>query len=112
MTYRVILQPRAERDIRHVARWKLERGKSPESARRWVRSLRAKFDTLKASPHRCPIDPDSDAYGAEVRVLLHGKRQGKCRILFTIRGDEVRVLAVRHAAQESLIEEPDLDEGA
>ncbi len=69
MTYRVILQPRAERDIRHVARWKLERAKSPESALRWVRSLRAKIDTLKASPHRCPIDPDSDVHGVEVRVL-------------------------------------------
>ena len=111
MTYRVILQPGAERDIRQVARWKLERARSPESALRWAHSLRAKIGTLKTNPHRCPIDPDSDAYGAEVRVLLHGKRLGKYRVLFTIRGDEVRVLAVRHTAQENPIEGLDLGDG-
>ena len=79
MTYRVILQPRAERDIRD--------------------------ETLKSSPKRCPVDPDSDAFGEEVRVLLFGKRHGKHRILFTIRGDIVRVLTVRHSAQQSLSDE-------
>jgi hypothetical protein len=32
-----------------------------------------------------PVDPDSDAFGEEVRILLDGKRQGKFRILFAIR---------------------------
>ena len=108
----MILQPRAERDLRQIAHWKRERSKSPESALRWVHSLRAKIDTLRTRPHRCPIDPDSDAYGAEVRMLLHGKRQSKYRVLFAIRGDEVRVLAIRHAAQGSLDEEIGPEEGA
>src|SRR5438874_1013221 len=102
MTYRVILQPQAERDIWAAARWIEEQSKSPAKALRWVRGIRAEIDTLKVSPTRCPIDPDSAVYGEEVRMLLYGKRHGKYRILFTIRGDTVRVLAVRHSAQRSL----------
>jgi hypothetical protein len=37
-------------------------------------------------------------YGEEVRVLLSGKRRGVYRVLFTIRGDTVQVLTVRHSA--------------
>jgi hypothetical protein len=72
---------------------------------RWLRSIRARIDTLETSPDRCPIDPDSEAYGEEVRVLLFGKRGGKYRVLFAIRGDAVRVLTVRHSARRSLVEE-------
>ncbi len=45
---------------------------------------RGKIATLKVNPQRCPIDPDSEVYGEEVRVLLHGKRRGVYRVLFTI----------------------------
>ena len=71
--------------------------------------IRAKINTLKTSPHRCPVDPDSAAYGTEVRVLLYGKRQGVYRVLFTIRGDAVFVLTVRHSAQRRLTD--DVDQG-
>ena len=113
MTYRVILQPQAERAIQHQARWLADQSKSPATALRWVRSLRSKIDTLKVSPLRCPVDPDSEAYGEEVRLLLHGKRHKQFRVLFIIRGDTVHVVAIRHAAQRSLSEEmeDDLPEG-
>lgn len=45
------------------------------------------METLKANPNRCPFVRDSAAYAEEVRVLLYGKRHGKYRILFTIRGE-------------------------
>lgn len=107
MTYQVILQPRAEREIREAALWIREQAKSPTPALRWARSIRAKIETLKKSPHRCPVDPDSAAYGEEVRVLLFGRRPGVYRILFAIRGDVVHVLTVRHSARQSLREEQD-----
>ena len=90
MTYRVILQPRAERDLWAAARWIAAQSRSPTRALQWIRGIRARIDTLQANPKRCPVDPDSDAYGEEVRVLLYGKRHGKYRILFAIRGDSVR----------------------
>lgn len=107
MTYRVILQPRAERDIRAAARYLLEISKSRTTALRWARGVRAKIETLRSNPERCPVDPDSEAYGREVRVLLYGRRPGVYRVLFALEGDVVQVLTVRHAARRSLLEEQD-----
>ena len=107
MTYHVLFQPQAERDIQMAARWILDRSKSPRTALRWANSIRAKISTLKTNPHRCPIDPDSDSYGEEVRVLLYGKRRGVYRVLFAIRGDRVHVLTVRHSAKRNLGDELD-----
>jgi plasmid stabilization system protein ParE len=105
MTYHVVIQPRAERDIRTAALWILGQSDSQATAVRWARNLRTKIATLKTSPQRCPIDPDSDVYGEEVRVQLYGKRRGVYRVLFAIRGETVHVLTVRHSAQQSLAEE-------
>jgi plasmid stabilization system protein ParE len=105
MTYRIVIQPRAERDIRTAALWILGQSGSRTTALRWARNLRATLTTLSTSPQRCPIDPDSDVFGEEVRVLLYGKRRGVYRVLFTIRGDTVYILTVRHSAQRSLADE-------
>ncbi len=81
MMFRVVIQPGAERDIWVAAQWIEDQSKSSAKALRWVRGIRAKVKTLKANPKRCPVDPDSDAYGEEVRLLLYGKRNGRYRIL-------------------------------
>jgi plasmid stabilization system protein ParE len=110
VTYAVVIQPRAERDIQLAAHWILGQSGSPTTAVRWARTLRAKIAKLKSSPHACPIDPDSNVYGQEVRVLLHGKGRSVYRVLFMVRGDTVNVLTVRHSAQRSLAEEVAEDE--
>ncbi len=110
MTHRIIVQPRAERDIVEAARYIRDASRSPATALRWARRLRAKIDTLRANPGRCPVDPDSVVYGREVRVLLFGKRPGVYRVLFTIEADTVQVLTVRHAARRSLREEMEDEE--
>ena len=110
MTYQVVIQHRAERDIRTAALWILGQSGSRATALRWASGLRAKITTLKTNPQRCPIDLDSDVYGEEVRVLLYGKGRGVYRVLFTIRGDTVHILTVRHSAQRSLSEEIAEDE--
>ena len=92
-------------DIRAAARYLLEASKSRATALRWARGVRARIQTLRANPGRCPVDPDSEAYGREVRVLLYGRRRGVYRILFAIEGDVVQVLTVRHAARRSLREQ-------
>lgn len=105
MTYRVIIQPRAEQDILDSARYILDQSKSSEATLRWVRGIRAKIDTLKYHPLRCPID--SDTYGGEVRTLLFGKKRGQYRVLFTIHDDDVRVLTVRPSARRGIGDGPD-----
>jgi plasmid stabilization system protein ParE len=110
VTYHVILQPRAERDIQQAADWIRQDSNSSAITLRWVRSIRTKITSLRSNPQRCPIDPDSDAYGEQVRVLLHGKRHRKYRVLFALRGNIVHVLTVRHSARQSLAEEIDADD--
>ena len=105
MTYRVILQPRAERDLLDSARYILGQSKSPAVALRWARGIRVKIGTLKTQPLRCPIDPDSDVYGVEVRIMLFGRGRGKYRVLFTIQADTVIILTVRHSARRGVGEQ-------
>jgi plasmid stabilization system protein ParE len=97
--------PATGRAGQEAARWIRDQSQSPAVALRWVRSVRAKIASLSSKPRRCPIDPDSDAYGEEIRVLLHGKRKEKYRVLFTIKGNTVHILTVRHSARRSLAEE-------
>jgi plasmid stabilization system protein ParE len=111
MTYQVIIQPRAARDIRAAAQWLEGQSRSPAKALRLVRAIRAKVATLRTNPKRCPVDPDSVAYGEEVRILPYGRRHGKYRVLFAIRHDTVHVLTVRHTARQSLADEMEQGEG-
>jgi plasmid stabilization system protein ParE len=101
MTFRVIIQPRAECDIQAAAGWILDESGSAAMTLRWVRGIRASIAKLKTSPLRCPIAPDSGAYGEEVRTLVHGGRRGQYRVLFAVRGSTVHVLTVRHSARQA-----------
>ena len=111
MRFDVVVEPQAERDIRPAALGILGRSGSRTTAGRWARSLRTKIATLKSKPYRCPIDPDSEVFGEDVRVSLHGKRGGVFRGLCAVRGQTVHVLSVRHSAQATLTDEPAEDSG-
>lgn len=105
MKYRVIIQPRAERDLRAASSWIHEQSKSWAKAARWLDRMRRRIATLETNPRRCPVDPDSAVYGHEVRVLLFGRRPGVYRIHFAILDGDVHVLTVRHSARQTLIEQ-------
>lgn len=67
------------------------------------------LNSLTQSPERCGLAPENDAVEPEIRQLLYGRRSGVYRALFTITGQDVRVLHIRHAAREALSAE-DLSE--
>ncbi len=101
MTYRVIIEPTAERSIREAVRW-ISRRKSPLAAAKWFNALEKKIRTLRTLPGRCPLAAEDDKFPEEIRELLHGRQRQKYRVLFTIRQDEVHVLFVRHGAQDEI----------
>jgi plasmid stabilization system protein ParE len=101
MTYHVIIEPTAERGIREAYRWIAE-NRSPAAAVKWYNALEKKVQTLRSQPRRCPVAAENDKFPEEIRVLLHGQRQHKYRIIFTIREDAVHVLYVRHGAQDEI----------
>jgi plasmid stabilization system protein ParE len=100
VTYRVIVTPTADNEAMEAVRWYAER--SPDAAQHWHDGLALAIDSLAGMPSRCPVSPDdSQALGCEVRILLYGKRRGVYRILFSIVGDTVWVLRIRHRTRRS-----------
>ena len=96
MRYRVTVHPLAIADLEGVFAWIAEH--SPEDAVRWYERLLGEIRTLARFPRRCPLAPEGDAFGQEIRQLLFGDY----RALFTIVGKEVRILRVRHAMRRPL----------
>jgi plasmid stabilization system protein ParE len=104
MTYHIIIEPTAEREIRSAVQWKTENA-SPTVAARWYNGLIQKIDTRRLHPTRCPLAAENDKFDEEIRELLYGrggKRVHRHRILFTIREDTIYILYVRHTARDEL----------
>jgi hypothetical protein len=76
MTYRVVIHQEAACEIREAARRIQEQSGSATTALQWVQGIEVAIDTLRTQPLPCLVNPDSSAYGEEVRLLLQGKRRG------------------------------------
>jgi plasmid stabilization system protein ParE len=100
MNYRVLVLPRAVAEIEETYLWIAKR--APESAVKWFNGLYSVIETLETFPERCPHAPENDFFHQEIRQLVYGKRIGRYRILFTIDGDTVYILHVRHGARKRL----------
>jgi plasmid stabilization system protein ParE len=101
MTYHVVIEPTAEREIRAAVRWITEH-QSPTVAAKWYNGLLRKMDSLKTHPTRCPLAAENDRFPEDIRELLYGRRRNKYRIIFTIRDDTVLVLYVHHGARDEI----------
>jgi plasmid stabilization system protein ParE len=104
VTYSIVIEPTAEREIRSAVRWMSENA-SPHVAARWYNGLIKKIDTLRSHPLRCPLVAENDRFPEEIRELLYGragKRIHKHRIIFTLRDKTVHILYVRHTARDEI----------
>ena len=101
MTFRVIVQPRAEQDL--VSAYLRAAEHAPETAAHWFNRFHDALKSLAEHPTRCGIAPESSTVDLEIRQLLFGRRQSaSCwRALFTIDGDEVHVLHIRRATMKA-----------
>ena len=68
----------------------------------WFNGIVASIKTLRDAPQRCPLAEESQQLQAEVRLLLHGKRNRRYKIYFTIHRatGTIRVFHVRHWARK------------
>jgi plasmid stabilization system protein ParE len=104
MRYRVLIHPDAEKELREAYDWLCE--ESPTAAERWRKGLLRKVRSLASFPERCPIAPEAEKLGEDMRQLLYGRRQSsRYRLLFIVEGSTVTVLHVRHGARHRLGEE-------
>lgn len=87
---------------------------SPEKARQWYDGLLLAIESLSQMPKRCPLARENQYFSQEIRQILYGRGRNLYRILFTIvEGEEVstvRILHIRHAAQQTLGESQESDE--
>ena len=95
-TYRVEPTDKALVDAGETYFWINEQ--SEGAALRWYEGLMKAFRSLEKNPLRCQLAPESVFFEEEIRQLIYGKY----RVLFTVEGETVYVLRVRHSAREYL----------
>jgi plasmid stabilization system protein ParE len=97
MTYRVIVTPAAESDLRTAYRY--IRGQAPHAAREWIRRARQSAKSLARHPERCPLAPESSSFDQPIRELFFGSgNRGTYRFLFVVLDQSVYILHVRHGS--------------
>ena len=100
MKYRVILQRLAVQDLGKAYSWVAQY--APKSAARWLERIRAALQTLDTNPHRCPLAKENAKVEFKLREFHVGKKPNVLRAIFTIDGDDVRVLRIRRAQRRWL----------
>ena len=78
----------------------LARTVSAQSADRWLTRIRTAVLALAEDADRHPEADEATDLGLDLRCKLFDRRPHVYRILFTVDGDAVNVLRVRHAAED------------
>ena len=98
------VRSKAREDIRRFHSF-IARKVSHRSADEWYVGLILRFRRLAKDAEKWPEADEAGTLGLDLRMLLHGKKPHVYRIIFTIDGDTVNVLRIRHAAQDALTED-------
>lgn len=102
MSYRVILNERAEEQLESAYLWWLE-NRSAEQAARWYNGFLSSLHSLSENPERCGFARENRKFPIQVRELLYGLgRSTTHRALFTVRRDLVFVFSIRHVSQQDV----------
>jgi len=107
MAFRVEVSPQAFDDLDSIAQYISEHS-SFAVAEKWFNGIMSDIASLRDMPARCPITPESEELGQEVRVLLHGRKRRAYKIYYAIDYETqgtVRVFHVRHWARKALGED-------
>jgi plasmid stabilization system protein ParE len=103
MAFRVETSAQAESDANSILEWLLSEH-AGETGIRWFLALDDAIASLARFPERCPLAPEAGRFPFEVRQLLYGRKPHMYRILFTIDGETVKILHIRHGRRERLSE--------
>jgi plasmid stabilization system protein ParE len=83
---------------------------APETADRWYLSFLEALLQLEANPEIWPLAPETSEFPFDLRQFLFRTKSRRAnRALFTIIGDEVRILAIRRPGQP-LITKDDVEQ--
>ncbi len=99
MTFQVEISPSALADAEESFLWIQQ--ESSAKADEWYNGLVEAILSLENFPNRCPLAPESEDIGREIRQLIYKKH----RILFGVTDDVVQVFRIRHTAQDRLLQD-------
>jgi plasmid stabilization system protein ParE len=101
MSYQVRLLTRARDDLDVILAYIAER--SPQGAARLADSFEKAMLLLEKNPLLPPLAPESEDLKRPIRHIMFRTRAGRAyRALFTVVGEEVRVLRIRGAGQPNV----------
>jgi plasmid stabilization system protein ParE len=99
---RVNLADFAEANLNEAYLW-WAKHRSAEQAGRWYRAIITRINALSKTARRYSLALENDRFSFEVRQMLFGLgRRPTHRVLFTIRDNDVYVIAIRHVSQRLL----------
>lgn len=101
MAFRVEITAQAEQDGTAILDWLISQN-AGDTGIRWFRGLEQAIASLAIFPRRCGFAPENVAFPFELRQLLFGRKPHVYRILFTIDGDTVYILHIRHGQRKPL----------
>jgi plasmid stabilization system protein ParE len=101
MRFRVEVSAQAEDEASSILSWLLSQH-AGETGIRWFLAMEDAIQSLSTLPERCPLAPENARFPFEVRQLLYGRKPHIYRILFTINGDVVTILHIRHARRKPI----------
>ncbi len=102
MTHRVVLTDRAHADMESAYQWWAD-NRSQVQAAKWYNAFADAIESLANNPERCAVSREHEQFPYKIRDLYLGiGRRRTHRAVFTIRGEMVLVLAIRHLAQQDL----------
>jgi len=102
MIYRVVLTEQASDDLDATTDWWAAH-RDREQAARWFSGIGDKLLTLREYPDRMPLADENEEFPYTLRELHYGVTSRPThRAVFTIVGDKVLVLRVRHSAQDRI----------
>ena len=100
MSFRVLYQPEAASDLERAINWSFR--VYPDSAHRWCKELLNAIESLSSDPCRHPLAREDHHFEEEIRQLLFGKGKAVYSVLFTVIGNDVRILHIRFPRQPLL----------
>ncbi len=101
MNFQVVVQPRAFRDLDEIYEYLRERY-SVVVANEWYNGFMQELGSLEKHPLRFGLARESRKLDIEVHQLLYRRFSHVHRALYMVDGEEVRILCVRHSAQEDV----------
>jgi len=104
MKFNVIALRRADDDVRHITHWIAQR--SPQGADSWLDAYEQLLTRLAEGADSFPAASEDPDCNIPLKHALFGTQHGLTyRAVFTLIGDEVRILRIRGPGQPPLQED-------